>query len=203
MSESCILSIDPGTEHSGWVLTQGFTVLDSGNEWPNDQTQQLIHTVHWDVLLIEEITVAFAVKLPNGRPGSIGKSTLRTQFWAGVFFAHGLIAAPESTIQLLSRSIVSSYYRPAGRTKAKDADVSRAVRQRYHATGGGASPHVGTKGKPGPLFGVSGHAWQALGNTVFFLEKHCGELGPTGYRKPEQTKTRGKGRIGKKQGNPD
>ncbi len=47
--------------------------------------------------------------------------------------------------------------------QAKDANVRRALLDMYPATGGGKTPQVGTKGKPGPLYGVKSHAWAALG----------------------------------------
>ena len=39
-----------------------------------------------------------------------------------------------------------------------------------HQTPGGM-PAVGRKGSPGPLYGVSSHAWQALGLVLAFLNK--------------------------------
>lgn len=36
----------------------------------------------------------------------------------------------------------------------------------FPRTGGGATPQIGTKAKPGPLYGVSSHAWAALGVAV-------------------------------------
>jgi hypothetical protein len=46
--------------------------------------------------------------------------------------------------------------------RAQDANVRRAILDLYPATGGGATPQKGTKKQPGPLHGVSSHAWSAL-----------------------------------------
>lgn len=50
--------------------------------------------------------------------------------------------------------------------RSKEAQVCEAIRQIYRdagkANGGGADPCRGTKAQPGPLFGVAGHAWDAL-----------------------------------------
>ena len=42
----------------------------------------------------------------------------------------------------------------------------QALLDLFPRTGGGATPQIGTKGKPGPLYGVSSHAWAALGVAV-------------------------------------
>lgn len=45
-------------------------------------------------------------------------------------------------------------------------DVRKALLDLFPRTGGGATPQVGTKAKPGPLYGISTHAWAALGVAV-------------------------------------
>ena len=54
--------------------------------------------------------------------------------------------------------------------RAKDGNVRQAILDRYPATGGGKNPQVGTKKAPGPLYGVSGHAWQALAVAITAIE---------------------------------
>lgn len=44
-----------------------------------------------------------------------------------------------------------------------DPQVNEVVRLTYPPTGGGKKPQVGTKGKPGPLYGIKEDAWAALG----------------------------------------
>ena len=44
-----------------------------------------------------------------------------------------------------------------------DAQVNAAIRELYPATGGGKTPQVGIKSKPGPLYGLTFDAWAALG----------------------------------------
>lgn len=54
-----------------------------------------------------------------------------------------------------------------GRCKGvKDANVSCAVQERF----GGRKAARGTKKEPGPLYGVSGHCWQALAALLARLE---------------------------------
>lgn len=56
-----------------------------------------------------------------------------------------------------------------GSLRAKDANVSQAIRDLYPATGGGKKPSVGTKAQPGPLYGVTDHAWSALAVGLTYL----------------------------------
>jgi hypothetical protein len=51
-----------------------------------------------------------------------------------------------------------------------DAEIRRRLIERFPATGGGSIPQIGTKAQPGPLYGVSGHCWQALSVVVTGLE---------------------------------
>jgi hypothetical protein len=46
---------------------------------------------------------------------------------------------------------------------ASGAQLSNVIKHTYPQTGGGATPAVGTKSQPGPLYGVKDHAWAALG----------------------------------------
>jgi hypothetical protein len=56
-----------------------------------------------------------------------------------------------------------------GTNKAKDANVRQALLDMFPRTGGGAVPQVGTKKEPGPLYGISTHAWPALGVAITAL----------------------------------
>ncbi len=48
-------------------------------------------------------------------------------------------------------------------TTAKESQLNAVIKHTYPQTGGGATPAVGTKKAPGPLYGVKDHAWAALG----------------------------------------
>jgi hypothetical protein len=49
-----------------------------------------------------------------------------------------------------------------GNQRAKDPNIRQALLDIFPGTGGGATPQIGTKAKPGPLYGVTSHAWSAL-----------------------------------------
>jgi hypothetical protein len=58
--------------------------------------------------------------------------------------------------------------------RAKDSNVRQALIDLFPATGGGKTPQIGTSKQPGPLYGVSSHAWPALGVAVTALHQLSG-----------------------------
>ena len=57
-----------------------------------------------------------------------------------------------------------------GSTRAKDKNVRQALIDRFPPTGGGKTPQIGTKAKPGALYGVSTDTWAALAVAITFAE---------------------------------
>ncbi len=58
-----------------------------------------------------------------------------------------------------------------GQTRGTDSNVRGAMLEMYPQTGGGKTPAVGTKAQPGPLYGLKGHATQALAAGVAWLRR--------------------------------
>jgi hypothetical protein len=173
-----ILSVDPGTEHSGWVFTHEWDVLRIGNETPNDVVVDVIRSLPWDYLLIEEIVTAFGRN--NGR-APVGKEVFRAQLWAGILFTHGLqVCSRRDSVRLLPRGDIARHFKPPGRKLADDSLIRKKLIARYPKTGDGKEPAIGTGKQPGPLYGMAGHAWQALGLTAYFLEHFHDRISPTG-----------------------
>lgn len=143
-----ILALDPGTDKTGWCLLLGDRVIGSGVE-PNDQMLA-------KVLARGATTLAVEMIASYGMP--VGREVFETCVWIGRFVQawHD----PES-VRLVYRKDVKMHL--CGTTKAKDGNVRQAIIDLYPASGGGATPQIGTKAKPGPLYGVSSHAWPAIG----------------------------------------
>jgi hypothetical protein len=108
---------------------------------------------------------------------AVGKSTLETMRWVGrlqeAWEQHGssaiLVKRSDEKMTLCGR--VTFKNPSTGKLKAvADAQIRQAVIDRFPATGGGKVPQVGTKANPGPLYGVSGHAWSALAIVLTGLE---------------------------------
>lgn len=146
-----ILAIDPGNTESGWVLFTGRAVHSSG-VIPNDEVLQRLRgdwRVLGDALAIEMIA-------SYGMP--VGREVFQTCVWIGRF--QQAWQAPE-LVRLVYRRDVKLHL--CGTSQAKDGNIRQALLDLFPRTGGGATPQVGTKGQPGPLYGVSSHAWAALG----------------------------------------
>lgn len=143
-----ILAIDPGSTTSGWVLCDGIDVIDYGHS-TNESMISEVPEKPFDLMIIEEITYGVRV----------GKEIMRTVLWSGAFMHAGILK--DKQVRLLPRGTVKKTLCP-GIRYPKDSHVSAAVRTRYPKSGGGARPEVGTSKKPGPLFGITDHCWQAL-----------------------------------------
>ncbi|WP_242421714.1 hypothetical protein [Achromobacter xylosoxidans] len=144
-----ILALDPGTDKTGWCLLLGDRVIGSGVE-PNDQMLA-------KVLARGATTLAVEMIASYGMP--VGREVFETCVWIGRF-----VQAWGGAVEMVYRKDVKMHL--CGTAKAKDGNVRQAILDLYPRTGGGATPQVGTKGRPGPLYGVSTHAWAALGVAI-------------------------------------
>lgn len=159
-----LIAIDPGNGQSGWVLFTGRAVHSCG-VMPNDELLQRLRgdwRVLGDALAIEMIA-------SYGMP--VGREVFQTCVWIGRF--QQAWQAPE-LVRLVYRRDVKLHL--CGTSQAKDGNIRQALLDLFPRTGGGATPQVGTKGQPGPLYGVSSHAWPALGVAVTV----CGIREPIG-----------------------
>lgn len=148
-----ILAIDPGPTQSGWCHYGSGIVMASGV----DKNEQLIAWMQAgkfpDASLAIEMIASYGM--------AVGREVFETCVWVGRF--QQAWRNPEA-VRLVYRREVKLHL--CGTTKAKDTNVRQALLDRYPRTGGGATPQIGTKGQPGPLYGVSSHAWPALGVAV-------------------------------------
>lgn len=147
-----ILAIDPGTEESGWCIYHpGLGVIGSGVK-PNDIMLLEIRHSYADMLAIEMVA-------SYGMP--VGREVFETVRWVGRF--QQIWRYPDE-VHLIYRRDVKLHL--CNSAKAKDANIRQALLDLFPRTGGGKTPQVGTKSQPGPLYGVSTHAWSALGVAV-------------------------------------
>jgi hypothetical protein len=152
-----ILAIDPGTTESGWCIYDGARVLDSG-VMGNAEMLYAIPDVPADRLAIEMIA-------SYGMP--VGREVFETCVWVGRFVQ--ACRAPEK-VELVYRKDVKLHL--CGTAQAKDPNVRQALLDMFPRTGGGKTPQIGTKDQPGPLYGVSSHAWAALGVAVTVMAQN-------------------------------
>lgn len=141
-----ILSIDPGTDESGWVLFDNVRITASGVS-PNET---MLHQVKMegysdiDVLAIEMIA-------SYGMP--VGREVFETCVWIGRYVQAW--RTPEA-VRLVYRRDVKLHL--CGTSKAKDANIRQALIDLLGPQG--------TKKAQGATYGVKSHAWAALGVAV-------------------------------------
>ncbi|MAH47126.1 hypothetical protein CMI37_14965 [Candidatus Pacearchaeota archaeon] len=157
-----LLAIDPGTTHSGLVTYDGTRVTHANSDMHNDAVLECVLEHDYDHLAVEMVA-------SYGMP--VGRETFQTVLWIGRFIQASPV--PHTLVYRKSAgSIPGIVWSLCKDAKAKDANIRRALLDRFPATGGGATPQVGTKKQPGPLYGVSRHAWSALAVAVTWFEHH-------------------------------
>lgn len=150
------LAIDPGTEKSQFIMWSGCSVVERGH-WDN---LDLLHKL--PELLIGADGVCIEGIASYGMP--VGEETFTTCIWIGRFLQkctdHGKL--PE----VVYRKTVKLHL--CHNNKAKDGNIRQALIDRF----GGKEKAIGRKKAPGPLYGISSHAWAALALAVTFSDTH-------------------------------
>jgi hypothetical protein len=139
-----VLALDPGTTQSAYVLWDGRRVLDAAI-LPNTTLIEILACgqlpsgqINCDVLACEMIA-SYGM--------AVGREVFETCVWIGRF-----LQAHRGPHRLVYRKDVKLHL--CGSPRAKDANIRQALLDKYGP--------VGTKGKPGPLYGVRSHVWAAL-----------------------------------------
>lgn len=153
MSE-LILAIDPGTSESGYVLFDGTRVRESGVLKNDDM---LVRVRQWPAPRL-------AIEMIASYGMAVGREVFETCVWIGRFQQAW---RDPTTVELVYRKDVKLHL--CGTPKAKDANIRQAILDLFPGAGGGKTPQIGTKAQPGPLYGVSTHAWPALGVAITAL----------------------------------
>lgn len=153
--EMRILAIDPGPTEHGWVL---------------------LDTVTWRLLGVgsvrhEECDLAWARSLVADDPDVEGRCAMESPEPLGMPLSHDLLATIRKEQQLADRfpgalRITRKEVKRevCGKTNVNATTCDMALRARYcerHACE--EKLLKGTKNAPGPLYGISSHAWAALG----------------------------------------
>lgn len=153
-----IFAIDPGTLDSAWLVY----ALRNGNlvEFGIEDNLSLRDRLKFFTSKPETILAIEQIR-SYGMP--VGKSVFDTVQWTGRFiecWSNQFIQIPRIDVKMhLCKN-----------TRAKDGNVRQAIIDRYPATGGGKTPQIGTKAKPGPLYGVSKDVWAALAVAITTAE---------------------------------
>jgi len=144
-----IMAIDPGPEQSAYVVIDcgKRTVLDA-RTLPNGELLDYIPLADADRVYIEMIA-SYGM--------AVGKSVFETCVWVGRFMECAWRSSGQEPA-LIYRKDVKMHL--CGNTKAKDANIRQAIMDLYGST---REKAIGTKKRPGPLYGVKGDEWAAIG----------------------------------------
>lgn len=157
--QEMIFAIDPGPTQSGWCLYDGIRVVESG---VSDNTVLLDSIPHG-------VGEFLAIEMIASYGMAVGRDVFETCVWIGRFMQQwNLCKGVSGKHRLVYRKDVKMHL--CGTMKAKDANIRQAIIDKFPATGGGKTPQIGIKSNPGPLFGVSSHAWPALGVALVVSE---------------------------------
>lgn len=144
------LGIDPGTTESGFCRVIDGRPVESG-VLPNQEM--------WNRIFDLDPSVVVVFERPAGMGQVAGNELLMTAIWTGAFMAAA--GKLPTTAYSVTRGQVLSWLLH-GKSKAKgkthDSQVRTALLDRF----GGESIAKGNKAKPGPLYGISSHAWPAF-----------------------------------------
>ena len=153
-----ILCIDPGTTKSGVVvLGDDKMVFEAESSYGNHDVLTRIRNSRFecDVMAIEMVA-SYGM--------AVGESVFETVLWIGIFMeAFGL----DRCHKVYRKDIKMNL---CGSMRAKDDNIRQALIDQYPASGGGKVPQVGIKKQPGPLYGVSSHAFSALAVGHTFID---------------------------------
>lgn len=144
-----ILAIDPGTTESGWVNYCDGRLHGSG-VMSNADLLRHIGEADWANLLAIEMVASY------GMP--VGAEVFETCVWIGRFQQAW---RDPGAARFVYRKDVKMHL--CGSARAKDANIRQALIDIY---GPGKEKAIGKKASPGPLFGVTSHAWPALAVAV-------------------------------------
>lgn len=151
-----VIGVDPGPKESAFVWWDEIEkrvakVSNLSNE------DALIHLVQGAFPVAIEKLVAYGQR--------VGDLTFETTWWSGRFW-QAIPYYARKSCRMIGRKEVKLFL--TGVTNTKDKQVREALVAKYEA--------VGTKKNPGPLYGISSHAWAALAVAVTFSAFRAGEI---------------------------
>ncbi len=150
-----ILSIDPGTEQSAYVVWDGIMIYQADiiqNKWMLGGIVKLIEGVGCDTVVIEQV---------ESYGMTIGKSTFETVFWSGRFWERAECRGMKCA--RLPRMAVKMHL--CHNSRAKDSNIRQALIDRFGPPG--------TKKQKGLTYGLKADLWSAFALAVTYWDQNC------------------------------
>lgn len=181
-----IIGLDPGPEFGGLV------VIDESLKVRGSYSQKAPDKVIYSPFFLfdGDVTIVVEGLSPRGgaTPGQMYARWGRTIETAEMIGYYRRLAQERNWefVKMLPSTWRAHLCGTAG---ASDALTKACVREVYEqlglAKGGGKQPAVGIKSQKGPLYGVKGHAWDALGVALAWMQSE--NLLPPIVRSPDST----------------
>jgi hypothetical protein len=147
-----LLAIDPGNVQSAYVLYD--TEERRPTEWAKTLNQDLLRWIG------DQPADALAIEMIASYGMPVGREVFETCVWIGRFAERW-----GGEFRLVYRADVKLYLTHSRRSK--DPHVRQALLDKF---GPGKELAVGLKKSPGPLYGLTGDCWSALGVAVTAAE---------------------------------
>jgi len=143
------IGIDPGTTDSGWAcIGEGGEI--TGGIMSNGYIVHMIYSMRLGDL---KRRPGLAIERLRGTGRAVGFETIRTIEWSGRFIEAYNFAACEMPRLITRHEILKAL----GVTRGSGSADSRVRAKMVEIYG-----EPGTAKNPGPTYGITGHAWQAL-----------------------------------------
>lgn len=154
-----VLAIDPGTSESQFLLWDMAEQRVVENYFAENGT--CLAEINASIDGIKAGHVCIEMVASYGMP--VGREVFETCVWIGRFFERSSVLGV--TPALIPRQDVKLHL--CHSCRAKDGNVRQALVDRF----GGKDAAIGRKTTPGPLYGISGHAWAALALAITFADR--------------------------------
>lgn len=156
---SRIYAIDPGPEKSAYVVidTSKPGEIQEFGKVDNHEMLDLLKVENKDSLLVIEAIASYGA--------AVSQSIFGTCIWTGRFMQRWKDLGGWTF--LIYRREVVKHLLGKGSIKGADARIRAKMIERF---GTDTQHAIGSKGNPGPLYGVSSDTWQALGLAITAVE---------------------------------
>ena len=164
-----ILAVDPGSERSAWLLYNTKTKRpETFGIQSNAHVCCTINMYSHNLRERQGGLYHFVIENMQSMGMAVGASVFNTLIWIGKMeSAWYRTWMTDTTGSRIYRSQVKMHL--CGSMRAKDTNVRHALMNRY---GGDNKTAVGTKKKPGPLYGIVKDLWSSLALAVTYSEQH-------------------------------
>lgn len=154
-----VLAIDPGPVESAWVF---YNAADHRPAfWKKAPNSEILNGLDEDLAADR-----LAIEMIASYGMAVGADVFETCVWIGRFIERWTGRARPEPLRIYRREVKLHLCQSP---RAKDANVRQALIDRY---GPGKDRAIGRKATPGPLYGMAGDCWAALGVAVTAVETH-------------------------------